>query len=260
MFCLKTAVLTSLCLLCALQNPVCADIQPKAFDWQARLRRVIPERERALCLETAVTCKGQSVEAMCAEIEAMDTNLPKEPLKLYTAINILIQKDRDISALKKNLQAVRKGRELLQNYRYALKHARRIKTAKDKLHLQVPERQRSIPANIVSEEGADVLRFLPAPQKTWTDDTARQFLRAADSDLKFLEAQEEKLSAELKESEQDCSPWHRFVAQTGKKLNPDTCLPKERTNTAGKSLQEFIDPAPPFDLKPLQPEGASSRN
>lgn len=240
--------------LCAALHPVLAEIQAKAYDWQARLSRVIPERERGLCLEIADNWQEGSVEAMRSEIEAMDTRLPKTPLQLYTAIKILIRKDAAVTELKNNLRATQKGRELLEGYLSSLKRTRRIKGAQGKHIAEISERRRTIPINEESPEGTDVLRFLPAPEKTWTESEVRAVSKAARSDLEFLKAQEERLKAEAEAAEKECSPWHRFVDQTGRSLNPMTCLPKETVDTAGKPLHELIYPAPPFDLKPLQPE------
>lgn len=251
----KLSALAALCILalCALTQPVRSEIQAKAYDWQARLSRVIPKRELGMCLQTAEACRSGSVEEMCAEIEAMDTRLPREPLRLYTAIKILIRRDAEITVLKNELQAVRKGRELLGGYLSSLKRTRRLKGMKDNHALQLSERLRTAPLNEITPEGTDVLRFLPAPQKTWSDADARKFYKAADSDLKLLEAREEILKSELKDSEESCSPWRRFVDKTGRSLNPETCLPKRVDNPADKPLQELVYPAPPFDLKPLQP-------
>lgn len=251
----KPSVLAALCLLvlCALTQPVRSEIQAKAYDWQARLSRVIPERERGMCLQTAEACRDGSVEAMCAEIDALDTRLPREPLKLYTAIKILIRRDAELTELKNELQAVRKGRELLGSYLDSLKRTRRLKGMKDNPDLRPAERLRTVPLNEITPEGTDVLRFLPAPQKNWSDADTRKLYKAADSDLKLLEAREEILKSELETSEESCSPWSRFVDETGRALNPETCLPKKVDNPADKPLQELVYPAPPFDLKPLQP-------
>ena len=247
------AVLLLLAIYIYFSTPAQAIIQAQAWDWLARLNRLIPAAERSQCDECAASLPLESdVQQLEEAVALLNLKLHPKPLCLYTAIRLLIRQDRYLETLDYRLETNKKGQDILRSYRRTLNRSLKgLNRSSSADPIALPAPHYDYTKIIDTETEIEVLRPLPKFKQGWHATESRTYLKAAASDLKFLENQAKELQEEREHFRKLTLPLRYYVRELGNSLDPSTGLPKPAGHI--DSTIDLVLPPPPVDLKPLTP-------
>lgn len=243
--------------------PADALIQPRAWDWLARLNRLLPAEEKAKCDSLIQTMPFESTsEDVRAGVRNLKLRIPEEPAELYAAIRLLIRKDKELTRISGCLEQVKKGRSMLESYRGHLKKHRntgRYRPLNERV--QLPEPDYSSTNCIEDETSVSVLRRLPKEEKNWCRADYEECLKASSQDLEYLTKRQSGLEAEITAINSHTNPLRAFVRNFSDELDPYTGLKRSVKRNNGSGKFGIIMPPPPPDLTPIAvPEESSQSN
>lgn len=235
-------------------SPAQALIQPRAWDWLARLNRILPPEARQICQERASALPlNTKVEELLAQAASLGLDLPQPTLQFYLGLRLLVRQDRALEARADRLERNRQGQSILRAYRSRLQ--RRLNHAAPSPTTSPWVLPQPHPEYIELKEGPqgiEVLRPLPEGE-IWNREHLRLCLEAAAQDLATLEEQERQLERQQEEQRAVTTPLRHWVRHMGRSLDPRTGLPLANPPQRGDNSLELLLPPPPVDLPQLKP-------
>ena len=248
--------LIAIVMLGLLLAPVQAIVQPRLYDWQARLTRLIPAsiREQAIKLSEELFEESADTELLHARVMQLNAAIPYEPIELFIGIKLLIKNDALLNNEKAKEAEYDKAIALLKQYKHNLK--RLLYTAPygpDTSSEELKSPQVFQGKSHEDERGIFVLRLLPAPSSRHSKATLHSFIAAASDDEEAMKKYKQDFNAQLLAFKDNNKNLRRYINDLSERLSPITGLPlPESPKNFDNNEIEQIPPPPPFDLQPIK--------
>ncbi len=250
--------LIAIFLLELLLLPAQAIVQPRLYDWQARLTRLIPAsiREKALMLTEELFEESADINLLHNKVIQLNVTIPNEPIELFIGIKLLIKNDAFLNIETAKEAEYDKALVLLNKYKHNLKrHLYSAPYGPDTSQAELKSPGKFPGQPYENEQGLTVIRLLPAPAATHSKATLHSFIAAATEDEEAMKKYKQDFNAKLVAFKENNRELRRYINDLSEKLSPITGLPlPESTKNFDNTEIEQIPPPPPFDLQPIKEE------
>ncbi len=238
--------------------PAQAIIQPRLYDWQARLTRLIPVsvRDKAIILSEELFEESATLELLHDKVIQLNAAIPHEPIELFIGIKLLIKNDAVLNNEKAKEAEYDKALNLLKKYKHNLKrHLYAAPYGPDTSSSELKAPQRFQGYSLEDERGIFVLRLLPAPSPKHSKATLHSLIAACSEDEEAMKKYKQDFDAQLADFKENNRNLRRYINDLSEQLSPVTGLPLPKSpNDNDNNEIEQIPPPPPIDLQPIKEE------
>ncbi|MCR5663234.1 MAG: hypothetical protein K6G50_14080 [bacterium] len=236
--------------------PAQAIVQPRLYDWQARLTRLLPVsiKDKAVNLSEELFEESANIELLHNKVLQLNAPIPHEPIELFIGIKLLIKNDAVLNNEKAKEAEYDKALDLLKKYKHNLKrHLYSAPYGPDTSSAELKAPQRFQGHSQEDERGIFVLRLLPAPSPSHSKATLHSFIAACSEDEEAMKKYKQDFNAQLVVFKENNRNLRRYINDLSEQLSPVTGLPlpKSPKNLDNDKIEQ-IPPPPPIDLQPIK--------